>query len=44
MTIVITAFIMVVALGVAAVLRLEAESRSEQFARLARHRAGRFAD
>jgi hypothetical protein len=35
---------MVVGLGVAAVLRLEAESRAEQFARLARHRSGRFMD
>lgn len=43
MTIVIAAFILIVALGVVSVLKLEAERRSEQFAML-RRRQGRFAD
>ena len=43
MTIVITAFILIVSLGVVSVLKLEAERRSEQFSRLKRER-GRFID
>jgi hypothetical protein len=44
MSIVIIAFAMVAGLGVAAVLRLESESRAEQFQRIASRRDARFLD
>lgn len=44
MIVVITAFVMIVALGIAAIMKLESESRSEQFARLSKRRATRFID
>lgn len=42
MIVVAIAFMMVAGLTIAAVLKLEAENRSEQFARLKGHRKGRF--
>lgn len=42
MIIVAIAFLMVAGLTIAAILKLEAENRSEQFARLKGHRKGHF--
>ncbi len=44
MTIVITAFVMIVAMGVFAIIKLEDEKRSEQFAKLAKRRNAHFVD
>ena len=44
MTLVITAFIMVVSLGVAAIMRLDSEASSEQFSRMKSNRNVHFAD
>lgn len=44
MVLVIAAFVMVAAMSVFAVLKLESESRSEQFAKLSGRRNARFID
>lgn len=44
MIIVITAFVMIVAMGVFAIIKLEDEKRAEQFARLSSRRNARLLD
>ena len=44
MTLVLTAFVMVVGLAAVAIVKLENEKRSEQFARLSKRSNARFVD